>query len=856
MSSLLGPLSRRGSCLESAGCGDQETDGVLKMNGRLVALALFLGITLICTGCGGGQSSSNPPPPQSVSVSVTSSSSSVLLGDAQQFTATVSGTSNTAVNWSVNGVAGGNSTVGMITTTGLYTAPVDLPNPASVTVQATSQADTTASGKELVMVTSDISVTLVTSPAGATSVRTSSTLQFVAPISSAGHPDPAVTWTVNNIAGGNGTVGTISTTGLYTAPAGVPNPFTVTVSATSVADTTKSALSAVIVAGTIATVSQAITAALGGTLTLSDGSSVVIPAGALASDQTLTLSEVSALQQQAPNQMISGVGPGLILSFAVPNAASLRPGSNSIPPQSAPSNTSDLQFSVIVGQNTVTGLQGSAPIADLVDTSGNHNFIGAQGAYHSFSNVAQVALSSSFLSGVSSLAVSMANWSVGASPQNGARILNGSSWSSFSSCPAPPVGGKVLVLVHGMSSSVEEAFNGSCAADIQSMGQYGQVFGFDYDWTQDINQSGSQLAGFLNTIGQCPGVSQVDIEAHSEGVPVSLSAATQATQAQSKITNFVSLGGPIMGTPAAVFPQALLTALLNLPGIFVPPGSSLQSTPGAPFLTALVPGSSEMAKIRQDFATLLPKTKVIMVGGTKPNWSPFVLRPLDLLFPGVPYDDLIGLPSALPQNSGLPNATPLPPFADGHTQLECDDPRIEQMVGQAVQNQIALEVSPAQLTFTAPQGGPNPSSQTLTITNSGAAASWTATGSASWLSVSPTSGTIPGTVTVSADVTGLSRGTYASNITISANNTTSVIQVTLVVSATTFSGSLSANIDDLGAGGCSGSASISGTATMTLTPVTGGGFTITGQWTLSRNAHWIRYFRYVEFHGRAGPRCG
>src|SRR5207302_6797394 len=51
----------------------------------------------------------------------------------------------------------------------------------------------------------------------------------------------AVTWQVNGVPGGNATAGTISSAGLYTAPAVVPSPATVTVTAVSQADATKSA---------------------------------------------------------------------------------------------------------------------------------------------------------------------------------------------------------------------------------------------------------------------------------------------------------------------------------------------------------------------------------------------------------------------------------------------------------------------------------------------------------------------------------------------------------------------------------------------------------------------------------------
>src|SRR6266478_1446648 len=93
--------------------------------------------------CGKGSSG---PPPVVITVSVSPASVNLTPGQTQQFTATVTGTTNMAVNWQVNGVAGGNATVGTITTGGLYTAPSTVPNPATVTVTAVSQADTTKSG--------------------------------------------------------------------------------------------------------------------------------------------------------------------------------------------------------------------------------------------------------------------------------------------------------------------------------------------------------------------------------------------------------------------------------------------------------------------------------------------------------------------------------------------------------------------------------------------------------------------------------------------------------------------------------------------------------------------------------------
>jgi chitodextrinase len=73
----------------------------------------------------------------------------------------------------------------------------------------------------------------------AASVVTTKTQQFTAAVTNA--TNTAVTWQANGVTGGNSTHGTISASGLYTAPSGVPNPATVTISAILQADPTKSA---------------------------------------------------------------------------------------------------------------------------------------------------------------------------------------------------------------------------------------------------------------------------------------------------------------------------------------------------------------------------------------------------------------------------------------------------------------------------------------------------------------------------------------------------------------------------------------------------------------------------------------
>jgi hypothetical protein len=173
-----------------------------------------------------------------VSVTILPASVTVAAGGTQQFTATVQNTSNTAVTWQVNGVNGGNATVGTISSSGLYTAPGVVPNPATVTVTAVSQADTTKSASAQATITAATTVSVTISPTSAT-VAAGGTQQFTAMVQNTSNT--AVTWQVNGVSGGNATIGTISSSGLYTAPAVVPSPATVTVTAVSQADATKSA---------------------------------------------------------------------------------------------------------------------------------------------------------------------------------------------------------------------------------------------------------------------------------------------------------------------------------------------------------------------------------------------------------------------------------------------------------------------------------------------------------------------------------------------------------------------------------------------------------------------------------------
>jgi hypothetical protein len=90
--------------------------------------------------------------PTAVSITIAPASATVRLRRTRQFTATVQHAANLSVIWKVNGIVGGNFTVGTISPSGLYTAPGSRPNPAVVTVSATAVADQTRTASASVTV--------------------------------------------------------------------------------------------------------------------------------------------------------------------------------------------------------------------------------------------------------------------------------------------------------------------------------------------------------------------------------------------------------------------------------------------------------------------------------------------------------------------------------------------------------------------------------------------------------------------------------------------------------------------------------------------------------------------------------
>ncbi len=193
---------------------------------RLVLPITALVLLLALVGCGGGGSNNNNGGGSLVpaNVAINPTAATVAEGTTQAFTARVTGVLNTAVTWTVQEPNGGT-----VDANGLYTAPT---TPGTYHVIATSQAQTTRSATATVTVIPPVSIAPTTATVVAGGVQT-----FTATVN--GTPSNAVTWSVKEAGGG-----TISTSGVYTAPS---TPGTYHVVAAITADPTKTATATVTV---------------------------------------------------------------------------------------------------------------------------------------------------------------------------------------------------------------------------------------------------------------------------------------------------------------------------------------------------------------------------------------------------------------------------------------------------------------------------------------------------------------------------------------------------------------------------------------------------------------------------------
>jgi hypothetical protein len=175
-------------------------------------------------------------------VTVSPQTASVIAGQTQQFSVTVQNAFNVGVTWQVNGFTGGPScdkgfgTNGCISGTGLFTAPQSA---QTVTITAVSVADPSKFGSATVAVTPHVRVSI--NPQSAV-VFAGNTVQLDATVQNTSNT--SVNWAMSPF---GAQIGSISSSGLYTAPTSVSNLSIVIIVATSVVDSTIVAQAAIAV---------------------------------------------------------------------------------------------------------------------------------------------------------------------------------------------------------------------------------------------------------------------------------------------------------------------------------------------------------------------------------------------------------------------------------------------------------------------------------------------------------------------------------------------------------------------------------------------------------------------------------
>jgi hypothetical protein len=141
------------------------TKVLLVLASGVLAAGVLVGCSATTTPKSTPTTPSTPSTPTSTTVTVSPTSANIRAGDSFPFTATVSGNSNTAVTWAVNGTAGGSAAIGTISSSGNYTAPSSIPSPDTLTITASSVASSSATASSAVTLLNPTPVLSGTNPA-------------------------------------------------------------------------------------------------------------------------------------------------------------------------------------------------------------------------------------------------------------------------------------------------------------------------------------------------------------------------------------------------------------------------------------------------------------------------------------------------------------------------------------------------------------------------------------------------------------------------------------------------------------------------------------------------------------------
>ncbi len=183
--------------------------------------------------------------PTVTSVTISPSNPTVAGGGNQTFTALVEGTGSfsQSVTWS--------ATAGSINSGGVFTAPAATNNVQTITITATSNTDNTKSGTTVATVAAiPVTVSSVTVSPSSITMSGGGTQTFTALVVGTGGFSQAVTWSSN--------FGSINSSGLFTAPAATTSIRTITITATSVTNGSRTGTATVTIPALPFTVSSVV----------------------------------------------------------------------------------------------------------------------------------------------------------------------------------------------------------------------------------------------------------------------------------------------------------------------------------------------------------------------------------------------------------------------------------------------------------------------------------------------------------------------------------------------------------------------------------------------------------------------
>lgn len=153
---------------------------------------------------------------------------------------------------------------------------------------------------------------------------------------------------------------------------------------------------------------------------------------------------------------------------------------------------------------------------------------------------------------------------------------------------------------------------------------------------------------------------------------------------------------------------------------------------------------------------------------------------------------------------------------------------------------VSYQGTPSTLSFSAAAGAAAPAAQTITLSSSVAGLSFTTSTNATWLSVSPSSGSMPSVLQVAVNPTGLTANTYQGIVTINAPNaspSTKTVTVSFTISGGTPS-QLAVSIESLPFSLAQGASP--GTAHFTISNTGSGSTRYTAAATTTTGGNWLQ----------------